>query len=52
MRTNHKIFFDTAQDMGALKDVCVQLVVTSPPYPMIEMWNSVFARMNSLDLQS
>ncbi|HVP24342.1 MAG TPA: site-specific DNA-methyltransferase [Conexivisphaerales archaeon] len=29
-----------------MKDSSVQLVVTSPPYPMIEMWDSLFGQMN------
>ena len=29
--------------MGALKDGSIQLVVTSPPYPMIEMWDTQFS---------
>ncbi len=33
--------------MGRLSDSSVQLVVTSPPYPMIEMWDALFKRMNT-----
>lgn len=33
--------------MESLDDGSVDLVVTSPPYPMIEMWDSVFGEMNS-----
>ena len=32
--------------MTAIEDDAVDLVVTSPPYPMIEMWDEVFARLN------
>lgn len=32
-----------ARDLGAIPDGRVQLVVTSPPYPMIEMWDGLFA---------
>ncbi|MFZ1946662.1 MAG: site-specific DNA-methyltransferase [bacterium] len=35
-----------AQDMSAIADDSVDLVVTSPPYPMIEMWDRVFARQD------
>ena len=32
--------------MQALADGSVQLVVTSPPYPMIEMWDEMFRRQS------
>jgi DNA modification methylase len=32
--------------MAELPDQCVELVVTSPPYPMIALWDSVFAAQN------
>lgn len=32
--------------MDAIEDESVQLIVTSPPYPMIEMWDGIFAEMN------
>jgi len=41
--TTHRIYLEAAQDMGRLGDATVDLVVTSPPYPMIEMWDSVFS---------
>jgi len=41
--TNHKIFFKSSTDMCELRDESVALVITSPPYPMIEMWNEVFS---------
>ena len=42
----HKIFFEAAQKMGHIEDASVNLVVTSPPYPMIEMWDEIFALQN------
>ena len=41
--TTHRIYFEAAQNMRRLDDATVDLVVTSPPYPMIEMWDSVFS---------
>ena len=41
--TSHRIFFDDAHNMEAVKDQSIQLVVTSPPYPMIEMWDAQFS---------
>ena len=32
--------------MSVLSDGSVDLVVTSPPYPMIEMWDDIFAQQN------
>lgn len=32
--------------MTFIKDASVNLVVTSPPYPMIEMWDDIFSLMN------
>lgn len=32
--------------MEAVSDSSVELVVTSPPYPMIEMWDDIFASLN------
>ncbi|WGI17434.1 DNA methyltransferase [Methanonatronarchaeum sp. AMET-Sl] len=33
--------------MGEIPDNSIELVVTSPPYPMIEMWDSLFQKLNS-----
>jgi len=32
--------------MTDLPDGCIDLVVTSPPYPMIEMWDEIFTNQN------
>ncbi len=44
MISRHKIYFRDAADMKPLADESVNLVVTSPPYPMIEMWDEAFCR--------
>jgi site-specific DNA-methyltransferase (cytosine-N4-specific) len=46
MKTVHKIFFSNSDRMTALPSESVNLVVTSPPYPMIEMWDQIFSSMN------
>jgi len=46
MITKHKIYFNNANNMGELTDESIDLVVTSPPYPMIEMWDQIFASQN------
>jgi DNA modification methylase len=40
--TGHKIHLADARNMAALADDSVHLVVTSPPYPMIKMWDDLF----------
>jgi DNA modification methylase len=46
MKTTHKHYICNAAKMAALADHSVRLVVTSPPYPMIEMWDEVFSRQD------
>ena len=47
MKTNHKVIFGNAMNMEAVSSESVDLMVTSPPYPMIEMWDEMFAQQNS-----
>lgn len=47
MKTNHKVIFTSASKMVDIKDETMDLVVTSPPYPMIEMWDKLFSSQNS-----
>jgi DNA modification methylase len=44
--TRHRIYFQNANELSSLKDESVSLVVTSPPYPMIEMWDDSFTTQN------
>ena len=46
MITTHKIIFKNSKKMDGLTDESIDLVVTSPPYPMIEMWDQIFAGQN------
>ena len=43
MQTTHQIYFKNAKNMSMLPAASIELVVTSPPYPMIEMWDDLFA---------
>jgi len=43
--TRHLVVLGDSRRMDELEDGSVQLVVTSPPYPMIEMWDDLFHRM-------
>ncbi len=46
MKTTHKIHFQNAQKMAETPNNAIDLVVTSPPYPMIEMWDEMFIAQN------
>ena len=46
MKTIHKIFFQDARDLKAIPSETVDLVVTSPPYPMIGMWDDMFSNQD------
>jgi modification methylase len=46
MKTIHKIFFTDAQKMDDIQTESIDLMVTSPPYPMVEMWDGVFTNQN------
>ncbi|MFB6090234.1 MAG: site-specific DNA-methyltransferase [Halobellus sp.] len=43
METRHRTLVGDASEMDAVADDAVDLVVTSPPYPMIELWDDQFA---------
>ena len=47
MKTEHRIIIGNSQQMPELADSSVHLMVTSPPYPMIKMWDDLFAKMDS-----
>ncbi|PSP83750.1 modification methylase [Halobacteriales archaeon QS_6_64_34] len=46
METRHRAITGDARDLP-LPDDSVELVVTSPPYPMIEMWDDIFGALNA-----
>jgi DNA modification methylase len=46
METSHRITVGDSRDLSALEDDSVELVVTSPPYPMVEMWDELFADLD------
>jgi DNA modification methylase len=43
MKTQHKIFFANSSHIDDVGTNSIDLVVTSPPYPMIVMWDDVFS---------
>ena len=46
MKTKHSLFFFPSQKMTPVPSHSVDLIVTSPPYPMIEMWDLVYGKQN------
>jgi DNA modification methylase len=46
LSTEHRIILGNSQQMPELSDSTVHLMVTSPPYPMIKMWDTLFGRMD------
>jgi modification methylase len=46
MKTTHKILFQNAHRLTDIQDKSIDLMVTSPPYPMIQMWDSSFSKQN------
>jgi DNA modification methylase/transposase len=46
LETDHHIFLEDSRDMGELDDESVDLVVTSPPYPLIKIWDDSFSGLN------
>ncbi|SDQ86518.1 DNA-methyltransferase [Natronobacterium texcoconense] len=46
METTHRVFVGDARDLSEIEDDTAELVVTSPPYPMIEMWDDLFTELD------
>src|SRR5271170_6808397 len=46
IETSHQIIIKKAQCLENIKSNSVHLVVTSPPYPMIEMWDEIMSSQN------
>ena len=44
--TQHKVIQANSSNMNEIADASVHLVVTSPPYPMIKMWDDIFSEQN------
>lgn len=46
MKTTHTIHFRSATSMKEIPDASVNLVITSPPYPMIAMWDDALSAVD------
>jgi DNA modification methylase len=47
LKTLHRIYFRDSRNLKFIPSESVHLVVTSPPYPMIEMWDELFISLNN-----
>ncbi|NLM74389.1 MAG: site-specific DNA-methyltransferase [Clostridiaceae bacterium] len=45
--TEHRILIGDSKNIPEIPSGSVQLIVTSPPYPMIEMWDEMFGNQDS-----
>lgn len=48
MSSKHKVILANASKLEAIANETVDLVVTSPPYPMIEMWDEMMIKQDAL----
>ncbi|NVM36035.1 MAG: site-specific DNA-methyltransferase [Candidatus Lokiarchaeota archaeon] len=46
METEHKVYFKNSYNMSEIASNSIDLMITSPPYPMIEMWDQLFSSLN------
>lgn len=47
MKTTHSLLFQDARSLDNIPTESIDLVVTSPPYPMIAMWDDVFGALDT-----
>jgi DNA modification methylase len=52
MKTTHKIYYKDSKKMGVIPSSSVHLAVTSPPYPMIAMWDDMFVHQDNKILKA
>ena len=46
MTSVHKIVFANSSNLKEVEDESIDFTLTSPPYPMVEMWNPQFSQLN------
>ena len=49
LKSEQRLFFDDSRHLESVSPESVHLVVTSPPYPMIDMWDGLFCRELSVE---
>ncbi|KJR42713.1 DNA methylase domain protein [Candidatus Magnetoovum chiemensis] len=52
MTTQHQFLFQDSRHCQNIPTQSIALTVTSPPYPMIEMWDELFKQLNHSIAQS
>lgn len=53
METIHQIIVGNSNKMESVNDESVDLIVTSPPYPMIAMWDDMFkSQCDDIDIEN
>ncbi len=50
--TNHQLIIGDSRRMPEIPDRSVHLILTSPPYPMIELWDTLFEKTDCHDFNS
>ena len=46
MKTTHKIIIGDSRGMNEIETESIRLMITSPPYPMIGMWDEMFSEQS------
>ncbi len=46
METSHRVIVGDSRSLEGVADDSVELVVTSPPYPMIDLWDDLFVDLD------
>ncbi len=46
MSTTHNFHFSDSRDIGTVDNDSIDLAVTSPPDPVMEMWDDLFVTLN------
>ncbi len=46
MKTTHLLLNSDSRDLNQIDNHSIDLIVTSPPYPMIKMWDELFGQLN------
>lgn len=47
MQTSHKVINTNSNNISMVPDKSIQLIVSSPPYPMVEMWDDGFIKQDA-----
>jgi len=47
METEHILLFQDSRNLSNISTHSVDLIVTSPPYPMVAMWDNLFSALNN-----